>query len=548
MASSELSFVEGEPYECADTSIWGLFMQGKTKNSNSNKPAIIVHDQTRDHLSSLAPHTDSVVPVSDESRNYLIWSYDQLHDASLQLAAALSRQGVRPGSVVVTFVWSCVEWALFRWATHRLDAVFTPLDPRIIGRREDYEDMLRLLQPDVLLFEDSQSADQAEKYAVENHTNAKVKLVCSGKDKTCEEAKCVPLEDFVLKHAPKDTERFTFPELPTLRNTSKSLRSSEDPIGIWFTSGTSSRPKGALITTSALVNMAENSKHSCPIWTLGADGAMIMQSAPFRSLCQMRTTVAWHGGGAVVFPSAHYEQNEMLKAIELSRATCVMLIPSQIYDLSEYGALQSFDLSSVKCVTLAGDVVTAGVVEKCKTLFPSAEVGPWFGMTEGIGQFGMDSLPSQSDMATKGEILALGKATSNSKIKVCDPETGKTLPRGQTGSIHFCSPDNIHGYLEGRDPEAFYKDADGCQWFISGDAAVIDMNSNIYILGRYKDIIKVAGVGLSPAILEACLNNTPDVKVSIKNTNGSNTDDLGSRLWHFGCEIGVSTCGRTRFL
>ena len=85
--------------------------------------------------------------------------------------------------------------------------------------------------------------------------------------------------------------------------------------------------------------------------------------------------------------------------------------------------------------------------------------------------------------------------------------------------------DNIHGYLEGRDQEAFYKDADGCQWFISGDAAMIDTDSNIYVLGRYKDIIKVAGVGLSPAMLEACLNNTPDVKVSIEYTNGSSTYD-----------------------
>ena len=191
-----------------------------------------------------------------------------------------------------------------------------------------------------------------------------------------------------------------------------------------------------------------------------------------------------------------------------------MLIPSQVHDIAEGLRESDTNLDSMQCIALSGDVINKDIMEKCKALFPSADVSPWFAMTEGVGYVGWPSVARSEHLPVlEGNLLGQGKVTPNCKVKVCDPENGQLLPRDSTGALHLCSPGLIRGYLEGRDAEAFYTDEDKNHWFVNGDAAVMDQAGVIYIVGRYKDIIKVAGVGLSPAIIEACLSRVAGVQV-----------------------------------
>lgn len=81
---------------------------------------------------------------------------------------------------------------------------------------------------------------------------------------------------------------------------------------------------------------------------------------------------------------------------------------------------------------------------------------------------------------------------------------GNIVPRGTPGELHIDSPGTIPHYLDNVSPQTFYKDGDR-QWFKTGDTTIIDKDGYTFIIGRSKDIIKRAGVPITPLVIEGCL-------------------------------------------
>lgn len=85
---------------------------------------------------------------------------------------------------------------------------------------------------------------------------------------------------------------------------------------------------------------------------------------------------------------------------------------------------------------------------------------------------------------------------------------------GESGALHVCSGSLIHHYMFGASESSFYDDNRG-RWFDTGDIAVMDAQGIVSILGRYKNMIKRAGVAIMPAPLENCIEKLTKEQVSL---------------------------------
>jgi acyl-coenzyme A synthetase/AMP-(fatty) acid ligase len=153
------------------------------------------------------------------------------------------------------------------------------------------------------------------------------------------------------------------------------------------------------------------------------------------------------------------------------------------------------DVSSLKAIVSIGSSLPITTIETLVRMFPGIRIVQDYGMTE-CGQacsipFGFTNYAS------------VGRPHRGVKIKFVDRETGKTLGANHTGEIYIKTNQKILGYYKRPDENMRNFTPDG--WIISGDAGYFDEDGLIYIVGRYKDIIKTDGVQVSPKDLESLL-------------------------------------------
>lgn len=132
-----------------------------------------------------------------------------------------------------------------------------------------------------------------------------------------------------------------------------------------------------------------------------------------------------------------------------------------------------------------------------------------------------DTKVNGSDAASS-DLLAVGRAYTGGRVKVVDPDTGNTLPRGYgsecVGELHFGGDTVIKEYLGGQSPDSFYTE-DGCSWFKTGDQGRMATDGSIFMLGRYKDMIKRGGENIFPQQLEYTLQSVCSTKVCLTTHN-----------------------------
>ena len=183
----------------------------------------------------------------------------------------------------------------------------------------------------------------------------------------------------------------------------------------------------------------------------------------------------------------------------------MLCVPSKVYEIANHPEFDQYRPSCLKVLSLAGDVITEKLVDFAKdALRPELTLNSW-GMTEGTGTLGW--LPGERIKSLNG-IPGVGKALRGTKVRICKPDTHQAVPFLEVGELHLGGslwPIVIQHYIEDRDADSFYED-EGGRWFITGDRAVMDREGVVYVLGRFKDVIKRGGLGLSPSVIEGCIN------------------------------------------
>ena len=157
---------------------------------------------------------------------------------------------------------------------------------------------------------------------------------------------------------------------------------------------------------------------------------------------------------------------------------------------------------SLKLVSLGATIIPPHTIAAVtdSNLLGASEATATFGMSEGVQ---VCSSSSKTGMKSARGAVCLGQPAPGVKIRICKNQSRCAVTRGETGELHIGGDQIIKGYLYG-DSSCFYDDQLG-HWMATGDQAMMDEEGNLFILGRYKDIIIRGGENLSPALIENCL-------------------------------------------
>ncbi|KAL9008941.1 MAG: hypothetical protein Q9173_005983 [Seirophora scorigena] len=216
--------------------------------------------------------------------------------------------------------------------------------------------------------------------------------------------------------------------------------SREGPALILFTSGSTSLPKACGHTAANLAAESElYHKHK----RIDKSSRMVIQSPNFHIRGFWNFLSAWRTGATLVIPSPRFDAGATLKAIKTEECTHLPCVPSML---------------STKCKDEFGAALVVWVT---------------WGMTERAGFFSW----------TEEEPIPSHKGTL---------AVGRSMPGTNGAELHCSGNQLIRGYVGATTSDGFYTDASG-SWFTTGDRAVIDDEGYVYILGRYKDIIKRGG-------------------------------------------------------
>ena len=264
----------------------------------------------------------------------------------------------------------------------------------------------------------------------------------------------------------------------------------EDPWAILYTSGTTGRPKGAIVTYGNFLYNAIGTTQALQITS--HDTNLTMLPAFHSGGIGLYAFPLWHVGGTVV-SMRNFDPEEMLKLIEQWQATVTILVPPMYLMLEQTGLIDKHDVSSMRVWTSGGSALPVTLVETYRQKGIIIQQG--MGMTEtGPTVF---LIPYEDAVRKAGSV---GKPVLHTQVCIQDQD-GKILGPDEVGEL--CIRGSITtGYWN--NPEATAKTiVDG--WLHSGDAAMYDDEGFYYLVDRWKDMFISGGENVYPAEVEQVL-------------------------------------------
>jgi 4-coumarate--CoA ligase len=495
-----LSEVDGGPL-LSQPSVFRHLELGLRKNPHGL--AVICMHQQADHLRDFVPADGLIeLPKGLQQPDCLAWTYTQLHEASMRVAAGMHANGARQNSTVLMIIPNGAEYTLLLWTCILMRLTFASVDPGMLDEsaRAELEHTLDTLKPSIVIAPDAVGA-KAVDIALANLPFARpLGITLNGRFRgwktlaqLAADASESSLDKDSLLHAARNDD-------PDRVNS------------IMFTSGTSGRPKACPQSVGGMAHVLESQA-----WLINADNcALALQQAHnSRGIAPAQALQTWRAGGAVVMSGQGFSVEDAVSAISQYGVTFLVLTPAMVHGLAQRLATTPISVDCVHSIQVGGDVVTKDTLSKCAALFPSARICVNHGMTEGGGAFTWPFFDTPiCDIPYFGEMCPVGKVAAGATVRIWDSDTSAASPRDQAGELHICCGSLIPGYLGGRSASSFYEDPKG-KWFITGDMAMMTTEGLVYILGRKKDMIKRGGIAVMPAAIENCIEKFTGEQVSI---------------------------------
>ncbi|WP_231487011.1 class I adenylate-forming enzyme family protein [Candidatus Blastococcus massiliensis] len=365
-------------------------------------------------------------------------TYAELWDRASRVAGGLRDAGVRPGDRVAIRLGNGLDWVLAFWGGHLAGAVVLPMNTRLTEPEIDY----------IL-------ADSGAAYVV--------------------------LPDRPLPDGEPG-------EVPP--------RGHRDVATLFYTSGTTGRPKGAMLTHENFLSTVE-SVIRCRKLDRGPEHVGLISVPLFHvtGCCSQFMTQMSLGGLSVVMPQ--FQPAAFLAAIEEYRVTLVTAVPT-IYELTlRHPDFATTDVSSIRTASYGGAPIAPELVHRLLDAFPSARLGNGFGLSEtsAIATF----LPHEYTLE-HADSVGFPTPVNDLRLDHPDPETG-------VGELLVRGPNVVAGYWgdPARTAETF---VDG--WLHTGDLATIT-DGMVRIVDRAKDMINRGGENVYSVEVEYALAEHPDV-------------------------------------
>ena len=398
-------------------------------------------------------------------------TYRGLVERSGQFANGLVGLGVKPGDRVAVQVEKSIEALILYVATLRTGAIYLPLNPAYTISElryfiSDAEPVLVVCKPE---------------------TRDGLQDVVSALPGCRLETLTVSGGSLVEKAAACASE---FSDVP---------RAAGDIAAILYTSGTTGRSKGAMLTHGNLASNVEALKSS---WRFSADDVLLHALPIFHThgLFVAINLTLRSGSSMIYMPS--FDADTILK--QMPKATVMMGVPTFYSRLLTKPELTREATAEMR-LFISGSAPLSAETHKEFSARTGHEILERYGMTE----TNMNTSNPYEGPRIPGSV---GPALPGVEIRITDLKSGAILGRGEAGGIEIRGPNVFKGYW--RMPEKTKEDFREDGFFKSGDVGYMDEDGFVYIAGRSRDLIITGGLNVYPAEVEAALDAIPGVAES----------------------------------
>jgi fatty-acyl-CoA synthase len=411
------------------------------------------------------------------------WTYAELAADVDALALGLLELGIGKADRVGIWAPNCPEWTLAQYATAKIGAILVNINPAYRTRELEFvlnQSGTRLL----IAAERLKTSDYAAMIA-------EVRPRCAG------------LADVVLIGSP-DWQSLIQRGRQLDRSALERIElDTDDPINIQYTSGTTGFPKGATLSHHNILNNGFFVGELCKY----TDADRICIPVPFYHCfgMVMGNLAATSHGACMVIPAPSFDPVATLEAVQAERCTSLYGVPTMfIAELSAPG-FADYDLSSLRTGIMAGSPCPVEVMKQVMSRMSMHEVSICYGMTETSPV----STQTRVDDSLDRRVSTVGRVGPHLEVKVVDPATGATVPRGTPGELCTRGYSVMLGYWE--QPDKTAEAIDAAHWMHTGDLAVMDEDGYLAITGRIKDMVIRGGENIYPREIEEFLYTHPDI-------------------------------------
>jgi acyl-CoA synthetase (AMP-forming)/AMP-acid ligase II len=279
----------------------------------------------------------------------------------------------------------------------------------------------------------------------------------------------------------------------------------EAPTLMLYTSGTTGRPKGAVLSHD---NLSYMNRMADELWDFPADGVNLV-AMPLFHIGGIGYGLSAFGRGGHTVLMQQVIPAEIVEAIWTHRVTHGFFVPTVIQMLMDVPGVADMDLSSLKCMLYGGAPIGETVLKRAIEMFGCGFIH-CYGMTETAGTV-ITLVPEDHDPGgpRAHRLRSCGLPMPWVELALIDPATGNPVATGEVGEIRIRSAVNMLGYWN--KPEETVKAITSDGWLCTGDAAVQDADGYVYIHDRFKDMIVSGGENIYPTEIENVLFEHPGV-------------------------------------
>ena len=435
-------------------------------------------------------------------------TYGELVDRIKRLASGLRDQGIQAGDRVAILQTNCTEYIEAYYATATLGAAFVPLNYR--AKPPELEYMITAANTKILI--------TGDRY-VDVVNQLKPSLSCVEKYVTIETRHdgMLHYDDLIEQGSPEIEE----------------AEVEEDDLSIlMYTSGTTSLPKGVMLTYGGFTNYVVGTVEMAD----GTPRGTSLLCAPLYHIAGTMNimTALWNGRKIAVL--RQFDTKEWLATVQTEQVTHAFIVPTMLKQLIDHPDFSQYDLSSLQNLSYGGAPMAFPVIRKAIDLFPdSTGFVNAFGQTEtnstltvlGPEDHKLNGTPEEVERNLK-RLTSVGLPLPDVEVQVLD-EDNKELPANEIGEVVIRTPRVMKGYANQESATAALLDENG--WLHTRDMGYIDEDGYVYLVGRKDDIIIRGSENIAPAEIEAVLHAHPAIDEAA--IIGAPDEDFGQKIVAF---------------
>ncbi|MDE2050553.1 MAG: acyl--CoA ligase [Gammaproteobacteria bacterium] len=436
-------------------------------------------------------------------------TYGELAERAIRRARSLQALGVQPREHVGLLLPTSLEFVELLFAIALCGAVAVPMNARY-----RHNELAYVIENGdlVTVFTTDRIAEQVN--FVERLNRALPELGGAQDPRRLSLAAAPRLRNLVLLGDAQPHGFLTQGEFEALAQDSSEDRVHESRLRVrlrdialmLYTSGTTSNPKGCLITHEAMVrNSIALGRHR---YGLGHED-VFWSPLPIFHIAAILPLCAIFDVGGVYATMPYFEAGAALRMLAAEQVTatypCFVTIMS---DLIHHPDFPKTDLSRIRLMNSNFAVQPRGIADAMLKAMPDTLYVGTFGMTETAGTV----TTSRLDDPLQERITRLGRPLPGLELRILDSATGCDAPTGARGEVLVRGYSTLEGYYKDAEKTARALDAEG--WFHTGDIGSLDAAGTVMFHGRLKDMLKVGGENVAAAEIEACLQRHPAVKLA----------------------------------